>query len=319
APDGIRIMTGSADKTAVVWNAKTGKPIRSLEGHTGTVYSVAFSPEGNRILTGSGDKTAVLWNARTFKPIHVFEAHSETVLSVAFSRDGKEILTASRDKDAILWDATTGQSNGIFSSEAAVVKAIFSPHGPKVLTASTDGQLKLWNALLGKLIKTFSYASQITSAAFDAEGRWILVSFLGRPDAILLDAERGTEIRSFRGHTDSIHSVAFSPDNSKIATASGDGTCRLWDPLSGRQIAQLWHLQEGRWFILTSEGYFDYDGSRETLELIRYRDPATGQLLPPDRTRQFHSPDLVRQALQGPNGKTKEKASTGASKPEEIH
>jgi WD40 repeat protein len=63
SPDGSRILTGSGDKTARLWDAATGEPVATLAGHTAAIHSVAFSPDGSRILTGSGDKTARLWLA----------------------------------------------------------------------------------------------------------------------------------------------------------------------------------------------------------------------------------------------------------------
>ena len=69
SPDGKRIVTASADKTARLWDAETGKPIgEPLRGHADTVSSAAFSPDGKRIVTASDDKTARLWDAETGKP-----------------------------------------------------------------------------------------------------------------------------------------------------------------------------------------------------------------------------------------------------------
>ena len=64
SPDGARILTGSADNTARLWDAKTGVELAALKGHTDAVFSVAFSPDGARILTGSADSTARLWDHR---------------------------------------------------------------------------------------------------------------------------------------------------------------------------------------------------------------------------------------------------------------
>jgi WD domain, G-beta repeat len=69
SPDGLRIVTASADKTARIWDAASGQPIgEPLKGHQGTVYSAAFSPDGLRIVTASGDGTARMWDVATGKP-----------------------------------------------------------------------------------------------------------------------------------------------------------------------------------------------------------------------------------------------------------
>src|SRR5271166_737493 len=63
-PNGDRILTASADNTAKLWDAASGKLIASFD-HQGTVRWLAFSPDGARVLTASWDKTAKLWDAAT--------------------------------------------------------------------------------------------------------------------------------------------------------------------------------------------------------------------------------------------------------------
>ena len=89
----------------------------SLEGHTASVVSVAFSPDGRRALTGSQDNTAKLWDTKVSpdgkgKEILPLKTHSQEVTAVAFSPDGKSVLTASRDGTAILWLAAEWKKQG---------------------------------------------------------------------------------------------------------------------------------------------------------------------------------------------------------------
>ena len=109
SPDGRRILTGSCDRTAKVWDADKGQELFSLKGHTDPVSSVAFSPDGRRILTGSGDNTAKVWDADKGQVLLSLKGHTGWVTSVAFSPDGRRILTGSWDSTAKVWDADTGQ------------------------------------------------------------------------------------------------------------------------------------------------------------------------------------------------------------------
>ena len=65
SPDGQRIVTGSADQTAKVWDAASGGELLTLKGHSAAIWSVAFSPDGQRIVTGSWDQTAKVWEVAT--------------------------------------------------------------------------------------------------------------------------------------------------------------------------------------------------------------------------------------------------------------
>lgn len=60
-PEPTRILTGSEDYSAILWDAKTGQEVLTLKGHSLEVTSVAFSPDGKSVLTGSQDGTAILW------------------------------------------------------------------------------------------------------------------------------------------------------------------------------------------------------------------------------------------------------------------
>jgi len=104
--DGERVITGSQDKLAIIWNARTTEPMIKLEGHTAAITSVAISPDGTRALTGSQDNTAKLWDATTGKEILSLPGHTQEITSVSFSPDGQNVLTSSRDGTAIIWLAT---------------------------------------------------------------------------------------------------------------------------------------------------------------------------------------------------------------------
>merc|ERR1712196_72402 len=63
------IISGSDDNTVILWDARTGKQISKLKGHTRIVLSVCFSPDGSQIISSSADNTVILWVARTGKMI----------------------------------------------------------------------------------------------------------------------------------------------------------------------------------------------------------------------------------------------------------
>ena len=65
SPDGNRVVSGSADKTARVWDLRPGRPAMTLSGHTDEINGVAFSPDGTFIVTGGDDNVARIWNAAT--------------------------------------------------------------------------------------------------------------------------------------------------------------------------------------------------------------------------------------------------------------
>jgi hypothetical protein len=137
-------LTASADKTAKLWDAVSGKLIASF-AHEDSVNYAEFSPDGARIVTASADKTAKLWDAASGTFIASF-AHPASVLCAVFGPDGSRILTASLDDTAKLWDVASGKITAIFTHRDSVHRVAFNPDGSRVLTASADNSAILWDA-----------------------------------------------------------------------------------------------------------------------------------------------------------------------------
>ena len=105
SPDGMRIVTASYDKTARIWDARTGRELAVLSGHEGSVETAAYSPDGAHVVTASDDKTARIWDASTGAQLAVVAGHGDIVDSAAYSPDGTRIVTASDDRTARIWEA----------------------------------------------------------------------------------------------------------------------------------------------------------------------------------------------------------------------
>jgi len=81
----------------MLWDAATGAPLATLEGHTDKVICCAFSPEGKLVATASYDETARLWDAATGALLTTFRGHTEPVIGCALSPDGARLVKASKD------------------------------------------------------------------------------------------------------------------------------------------------------------------------------------------------------------------------------
>ncbi|MGZ8939028.1 MAG: WD40 repeat domain-containing serine/threonine protein kinase, partial [Limisphaerales bacterium] len=150
SPDGRRIVTGSADKTARVWDAETGQESFPLEGHTASVRSVAFSRDGQRIVTGSWDRTVRVWDAATGRHLRSIAANGKEVFSVAFSPDGQRIVSGGQEEKARVWDANSGNELFALEGHTNLVWAVaFSEDGQRIVTGSWDETAKVWDANTG--------------------------------------------------------------------------------------------------------------------------------------------------------------------------
>jgi WD40 repeat protein len=151
SPDGKTILTGSADRTARLWDVTKGKEIAKLENKD-AVLAVAFGPDGRTILTGypggaqlwEGNAALDKWE-RAGAPFD----HFAGILSVAFHPNGRMVLTGGTDGTARVWDAATKKQIGpALSHEGHVSSVRFSLDGQTILTASHDGSVRLWEVPL---------------------------------------------------------------------------------------------------------------------------------------------------------------------------
>jgi WD domain, G-beta repeat len=170
--DGTRIVTGSEDNTARVWDAKTFAELGRLAGHTGAVYSVAFSPDGARIVTGSADNTARVWDAKTFAELGRLKRHTGAVWSVAFSPDGARIVTGAADNTARVWDANTFAELGRLTGHTGAVYSVaFSTDGHRIVTGLGDKTAQVSEIYQGGRQALIEHAKAIIPRCLTAEQR----------------------------------------------------------------------------------------------------------------------------------------------------
>jgi WD40 repeat protein/serine/threonine protein kinase len=258
SPDGTRIITGSWDRTARVWDASTGTPLLDLKGHTHNVDSAVFSPDGTRIITGSSDQTAKMWDARTGAPLLELKGDTAGVNSVNFSPDGSRIVTVSSDRTAKVWDARTGELLLDLKGHRGQVRAVsFSPDGSRIVTAGSDRTAKVWDARTGTpLLELKGDTGGVPTAAFSPDGSRIVTGSYDRT-AKVWDARTGAALLELKRDTVGVNSAAFSPDGSRIVTGSSDQTAKVWDVGSGTPLLET----EGHMGAVMSAA-FSPDGTR---------------------------------------------------------
>jgi WD40 repeat protein/basic membrane lipoprotein Med (substrate-binding protein (PBP1-ABC) superfamily) len=268
SPDGRLLASAGEGGMARIWDSSTGMEVMSLKGHMDSVSSAVFSPDGGRLATAGEDRTVRVWDLATGRQLLILRAGPAALWDAAFSPDGSRLAAAGEDAKIRLWDLSTGEEILKLSGHTLGVNAVaFSPDGDRIASASDDRSARVWDAHTGReLLSLRNHNGNVDSVAFSPDGKRLVT---GAEDGVarVWDAATGQELFRLAGHTGPVADVAFSPQcastpqtvtemcGPQIATASWDGTGRLWNASFDRELLTLYTPA-------ASAGAFNANGTR---------------------------------------------------------
>lgn len=238
--NGNKVASGSLDGFIKLWDADSGREIKTLEGHQGSVQGLAFSPDGKQIASIGRDRTLRLWNSSTGVSQSVVSAHENIALAIAFSNDGKKIITGSFDKAVKVWDASSARSIYAIELQSSPVRSIAINKEDNLLAiGAEDGVVKIYNFPSGTLAATLpGHTNGVLGLAFSPTNK--VLATAGQDGIIKLwNAVTFKEINKISAHNGPANSVNFSFDGKWVASAGQDGLVKLWNANNGNLVTVL--------------------------------------------------------------------------------
>ncbi|MEX2186771.1 MAG: c-type cytochrome domain-containing protein [Pirellulales bacterium] len=261
SPDGTKLAVTGGQPGRMgevqIWNVADGKLDLSLPVTFDTVYGASWSPDGKLVSFGCADNTIRAIEAASGKQVLFSGAHSDWVLGTAFSSKGTHVISVSRDMTMKLIEVATQRfvdnltsiTPGALKGGLAVVDC--HPTKDELLCAGSDGEPKLYKMDREKarqigddynLIRKYAaLPGRVYAARFSHDGTRIVCgsSLDGGGEVRVYDAANAQLIAKNAELGGGVYAVAFAADGKTVAAGGFDGTVRILDATTGKELANV--------------------------------------------------------------------------------
>lgn len=224
----------------------------NMSAAAGSTWAFAiFSPDSKWIATvaqpdGDGAKGEVfIWEAATAKKQSQYQ-QAGRISSVAFSYDGKALAIGPSGPQygIVIVDVMTGEVQQTVPGPAARTDNLaWSRDAKKLALGSTfDKTVREWDLAKKKFVKAYELdLTHIYAVAYSTEGTLLAVGSPQRDRVVLhvIDVATGKTAQTLTGHKERIEAAEFSTDASRLASAAGDASVRIWDVATGKSLSEL--------------------------------------------------------------------------------
>jgi cytochrome c len=218
-----RVLTGSFDTRAILWDLDTGAADQVLRLHEGGVNAVAFLPDGGMV-TGGQDGRIAIWRPGAAEPERVIVTHEGPVTALAVAPDGAAVASSAWDGTARL-TRLDGAGSLVLAGHEGNVNAVAFRRDGGLVTAGYDHSLRFWGPD-GVAAGVLVLPTQLNALAVDGAGTlWVAGA-----DGVLraFDAAGGPVAELPLGAAPLI-ALAVSPDGTRLAAGSIAGRLAVVD------------------------------------------------------------------------------------------
>ena len=240
---GLRVVSGSVDATARVWDLESGRQMRLIGVDTAAVVAVAITADGGRVAVGSRDGVIRVWDVDAQTAPITLEGHAAGVGQLAFSPDGTTLISAWSDRSIRLWNCETG-TGSLLDGDVLETAVALSADGQTLLTGSFEHVVRVWSVQARKQVSVLpGHTDTVWGVAITPDGQRGLS---GSDDGTLRvwDLTSGQQLTVIEGGAGGVKAVAFGADATTAIAASADGLAREWH-LERREVIRTFENPAG--------------------------------------------------------------------------
>ena len=255
------LASASDDHNIMLWDTQNWQPVRTFKGHQNMVFDLQFVTD-DVLASASRDNTIRLWDIHAGVTQRILQGHTASVVGLKSWHDQGQswLYSSSNDGTVKRWSAELEQQ-WLLDLHKEPFPVAISPDGKYVVVGFVDGGIRVYDLATQALVQEFDYVhdQRIIRLVFSRDGTRLASSGDGGIVKIWKIQNYG-KIQfewQLQGHTDLVHAVAFSPNDTQLATSSYDGRISLFS-LTDEQQSRLIEAHQGS----VSSVSFDQSGTQ---------------------------------------------------------
>lgn len=267
SPRGKILATSSIDSTENLLDSKTGKVLATINLAPETIHSSAFYPVNNYpyLACGLGDGSIRIWDVKKGSMITRINGHKGKVLSLSFTSDGKLLASGSEDRLVRIWDNQGKCILSLPEHSGSVLSICFSPNGKILASGSEDGNLRIFNIpeLIQQSLKkkvdtprtliSDEKSTNPPSPSPAVAQTHILPSHEDlKGDGLSKAIRLKNPLMTLEGHEEGARCAAFTSDSRILAVGTGNGSIKIWDLTSQKELNQIKKSDRSLWSAMSN-------------------------------------------------------------------